>query len=127
MSKHIMKKMSKESLNNIKQPEFNDRKENYNILEEITSIQSQRTMYKYDEIKLMHQDFAEQNPELFEKCTRENIKPDDIKKMVYMLDLRKQVKEGKISFEKASNIFSMKMAKEFQPELLQKNGFKKRK
>lgn len=106
---------------------FQDRVENYNILDEIKKIQSEKNLYKYEELKLMHQDFYEQNPELFEKCSKETINNEDINKMIYMLDLRKQVKEGKITYEKASGMLSIKMAKEYQPELLQKNGFSKRK
>jgi len=119
--------MSNPSLNNVKQPEFHDRKEEYNILDEINTIQSQKSLYKYDELKLLHQDFADQNPELFEKCTREDMTKDDIENMIYLLDLRQQVKEGKITFEKASNILSFNMAKKYQPELLQKDGFSKKK
>lgn len=110
----------------IEKPNIHDRVENFDILNEINKIQSERTLYKYEEIKLIHQEFAEQNPELFEKCVREKISQDDIKNTIYLLDLRQQVKDGKITYEKASSIMSFYMAKKFQPELLQKDGFQKK-
>jgi len=118
--------MSKQTLKDFKMPEFQDRNENYDILKEIEAIQKKRSIYKYDEIQLMHSDFAEQNPELFEKCSRENMTEDEIKHMIFLLDIRQQVKEGKLTYEKASNIVSIHMANKYQPELLQKNGFSKK-
>lgn len=106
-------------------PKFEDRKENYNVLEEIKSIQKEKDLYKYDEIKLMHQEFAEHNPELFEKCVREKMTEDDIQNTICLLQLRERVKKGEISFEQASSMVSTIMARKYQPELLQKDGFGK--
>ena len=107
-------------------PVFQNRIEKYDIIETIQQIQNQRSLYKPDELRLLHADFAKDNPELFRKCLNTNMTPDDISKMKYLLDLRQQVKDGKIPFDKASGILSVKMAQEYQPELLRKDGFTKK-
>ena len=106
---------------------FHNRIEKYDIMETIEKIQQQRGLYKPEELKLMYKEFSDDNPELFRKCSTTSMSSDDMLKMKYLLDLRQQVKDGKIPFDKASSILSVKMAQEYQPELLQKDGFSKKK
>lgn len=105
---------------------FQDRIEKYDIMTEITTIQTQRHLYKYEELRLLHSDFAQQNPELFNKSARTLMTDEDMKNLAYLLKLRNDVKTNVISFEKASGILSVKMAEKYQPELLQKDGFSKK-
>jgi hypothetical protein len=106
---------------------FHNRIENYDIMETIEKIQKQRGLYKQEELKLMYKEFSDDNPELFRKCVTTQMSTDDMLKMKYLLNLRQQVKDGKLPFDKASGMLSVKMAQEYQPELLQKDGFTKKK
>lgn len=115
----------KQQQGNYEPAKFEDREENYDVLEEIKAIQNEKNLYKYDEIKLMHQEFAEHNPELFEKCVREDMTNDDIQNTICLLQLRERVKKGEITYENASSMVSTIMARKYQPELLQKDGFGK--
>ena len=118
---------NKQKISDVMQ-QFQDREEKYDIIEEIKKIQQEKKIYKYEEIKLMHSDFSEQNPELFERCIREDMTTDNnMKHMKFLLEQRNKVKNKEIQFDKASGYISLCMAKEFQPELLQKDGFSKKK
>jgi hypothetical protein len=117
--------MSKNKFKDFNMPEFYDRKETYNIIIVINKIQDQRLLYKKEELVVMYKDFSLENPELFEKCCNEKLTEDDKKNMCFLINLRTKVKNNEISFQKASNIVSVYFANKYQPELLQKDGFKK--
>lgn len=119
--------MSNISMKEVEPAVFNDRVENYDIIQTIKDIQSKHNLHTQDELKNMYPEFSTDNPELFTKCCRNQMTKSDIEKMKYMLDLRLRVKEGKLSFHEASQMISVYMAKIYQPELLTKNGFNKKK
>lgn len=108
-----------------KEANFHNRQESYDILETVQNVQQNRGLYKLDEMKQMHPDFAKDNPELFKKCYDQSMTPREIDQLVYMLQTRNRVKSGEITFKKANELISVYFAQQYQPELLSKNGFKK--
>lgn len=100
---------------------FHNRKEDYDILTEVKEIQEQRKQFKIDEVEQMHTEFAKDNPELFKKCYNDDMTDDKIEELVYMIELRKKVKNNEISFEQASAQVSAYFAQKYQPELLTKD------
>lgn len=106
--------------------EFYDRKESYNIKEMIMDIQSKRGALTKDEMKLLYPDFASENPELFDKCCRDVMSVMDMKRISYMIELRRKVKGGEISYDEANANISVYMTKQYHPELLTKEGFAKK-
>lgn len=106
---------------------FQDRTESYDIEKTVQKIQEQRSLYKPNELKQMHSDFATDNPELFKKCCDEKLKPKDFEYLVFILKLRQQVKRKEITFQEANSIVAIHFAEQIQPELLSKDGFKNKK
>ena len=121
-----MTKKKNQELKNII-PEFHNREEEYDIIIEVNKIQEKREIYKMEEIKQMHNQFATDNPELFEKCCKEKLSTTDKKYIVFLLETRRKVKNNLITYQEANQIVSVFFAQEIQPELLQKDGFKKKK
>ena len=102
---------------------FTDRDESYDIEETVKQIQEQRKMYRLEEMQQMHSEFATENPELFKKCANETLTEKDHGYVVFLLKLRRQVKNKEITFAEANKTVAIYFAQEIQPELLSKNGF----
>ena len=100
---------------------FHDRTENYDIEKEVQEIQEQRKQFNFDEVKQLHEEFAKDNPELFKKCFETEMNEKDCEELVFMLKLRKRVKDGEITFQEANSIISVYFAQRYQPELLNKD------
>ena len=105
---------------------FTDRDESYDIETTLNNIQSQRHLYKLDELRQMHHDFATENPELFKKCSTEQLTRKDYDYVVFLLETRRKVKTGEMSFQQANQKVATYFAKAIQPELLSKDGFGKK-
>lgn len=124
--------MSQEkSIKDYQAPDFDmdlliNRVENQDIIKTISVIQEEKKIYKYDELKLMHSDFANENPELFEKCVRTNMTKKDIEEMIFMLDMRKKIASGEMTHQQASSVVSVYFAKRYEPRLLEKGKGEKR-
>lgn len=103
-----------------------NRKESYDIQETVKKIQEQRHLYKMDEVKQLHPEFATELPELFKKCYEEEMTDKDIEYLTFQLNLRRRVQNREISFAEANRIVSVYFAEQIQPELLSKDGFKKK-
>lgn len=107
-------------------PVFHDREESYDIEETVNKIQEQRIMFKPDEMKQMYLEFATDNPELFKKCCNEILTTKERGYVVFLLTIRRRVKNKEITFQEANNIVSVYFAEQIQPELLTKDGFNKK-
>jgi hypothetical protein len=100
--------------------------EEYDILDKVKEIQDQRLLYKYEELLVMHPDFARRHNFLFEKCVREQWSEKYMNDLIHVLHVRNQIKSNEIDHVNASKDISFHYAQKYEPRLLQKDGFKKK-